>query len=179
MLMKLARNALAQGQANQYQQVCHKLLTTAWSSPTRQRMRELVWTCALAPNSLTNPQQLVDLASDARGRNRTKGIYERPLAAALYRAGRFDEVIDRLLAALKVPEDDGRWAEFALLSMAYSQTGHPAEAADYFDKAAQASTVARSPVQTSNNSPRHTAVERQALLDEARRLLKTNPAAIE
>jgi tetratricopeptide (TPR) repeat protein/tRNA A-37 threonylcarbamoyl transferase component Bud32 len=175
MMMNLARLALAHGATDKYQQVCHKMMTTGWSKPTRERMRELVWTCALAPNPLTNPQQLVGLAEDARGRNRTAASYQRPLAAALYRAGRFEEAIELLRQAPQLLQDGDVWADHALLSMAYAQAGRTTEAADQLDKASQASSVA-APSEQTPASVRRAKIERAALLEEASQLLQSRPA---
>src|SRR5262249_11805126 len=59
------------------------------------------------------------------------------LGAALYRAGRFEEAIQRLNTSITAQNDDGVFGDWLFLAMAHHRLGHAAEARNWLDKTIQ------------------------------------------
>jgi tetratricopeptide (TPR) repeat protein len=96
----------------------------------------VAWSCALGPGATPDPGLLVRLAEiGVRG----LGEYNRPrclnnLAAALYRAGRYDEAIRRLEEAAQARGGASVPQDWAFLAMAHHRLGHRDEARRWLDR---------------------------------------------
>jgi tetratricopeptide (TPR) repeat protein len=93
----------------------------------------LAWTCSLAPGGTADPKQVVLLASTAsNGRASYSG--QRAEGAALYRAGKFQEAIERFTAALKLRKGPAPTV-WLFLAMAHQRLKQPEEAKEWLEKA--------------------------------------------
>jgi hypothetical protein len=63
----------------------------------------VAWTCSLAPGALADHEPVVLLASTASN-GRQNYLCQRAEGAALYRAGKFQEAIDRFTHAMQLRE---------------------------------------------------------------------------
>jgi serine/threonine protein kinase/Flp pilus assembly protein TadD len=89
--------------------------------------------CALAPDGVSNPTKLVQLAERAV-QAKPEPHYLHTLGLAHYRAGEFDKAIEQLQKS-----NEGTWkakvANWLVLAMAHQRLGHTDEARSWFDRA--------------------------------------------
>jgi tetratricopeptide (TPR) repeat protein len=100
----------------------------------------VAWTCVLAPEAVTDPARVVQVAEKAVAKDPNKRVYLNTLGAALYRAGRFDEAAKRLseASAAKLDADYTPVYLWLFLAMTHHRLGHGDEARRWLDKAVQA-----------------------------------------
>ena len=98
------------------------------------------WICTLTPNSGADPAQLVDLSEKSLAKSSRDHWHVTQLGAALYRAGRFGEAVERLTEATELssyPYRTNMLCTWFFLSMARHRLGHADEARRWLDKAVQ------------------------------------------
>jgi WD40 repeat protein/tetratricopeptide (TPR) repeat protein len=136
-----------------YRKICRRLLELSGPSPVPDTALWAGWTCALLPDAGVAPARLVQLAERAAAalpRNRDSLLAR---GAALYRAGRWEEALGPLEAALTAPQGarrppprSVRWNpeafdrtgyELLFLAMAHHRLGHADEARQWLDRAAR------------------------------------------
>jgi WD40 repeat protein/tetratricopeptide (TPR) repeat protein len=132
-----ARLCLAAGDEAVYRRVCADLLQRFGMGASIANARETVWTSALRPDAVPDPSQLVRIAVRVVAQEPKGAIYLRSLGAALYRAGRFEEAIQQLNAAIAAQNGDGLFEDWLFLAMAHHRLGHAAEARQWLDKTIQ------------------------------------------
>jgi hypothetical protein len=93
--------------------------------------------CTLGPDALPDFGPLVKLAEKPfagalPGPNRA--FFLRPLGAALYRAGRYDECIAKIQESIQLRGGESRAFDHAFLAMAYARKGNLAEARGWLAK---------------------------------------------
>jgi Flp pilus assembly protein TadD len=158
----LALARLARGDAEGYRTACAGLLQRFGASTDFQTANLVAWSCALAPDAVPDLGRPVGLAEGAvancpkdpglvftgvgyfAGRFGGAGVAAsrsrayaglNTLGAALYRAGRLEEAVQRLSEAVRAAGGDGTYADWLLLAMAHQRLGHGAEARRWLDKA--------------------------------------------
>jgi lipopolysaccharide biosynthesis regulator YciM len=90
--------------------------------------------CTLRPNAVPDPSLLVCIEERAVA-NR---LLARVRGHVLYRAGRFEEAVQRLNEQLAATTDGtGSFREWLFLAMAHHHLGHAAEARQWLDKTIQ------------------------------------------
>lgn len=102
----------------------------------------LAWTCVLGPDAGVAPDEIVRLAergvAGARAEQPDKvPSYLNTLGAALFRAGRYDEAIQRLNDAIDAHGDDGTPSDWLFLAMAHHRQGHITDAREWLDVAVE------------------------------------------
>ena len=133
---------LAQGQADQYRKDCAEMLQRFGESTKPDDANWVAWTCALAPDAIKDWPKTVALAEKAAKNDPKSASYLNTLGAVLYRAGRFDESLQRLTEAdrvVKAPSEtlpSSPAYTWFFLAMAHHRLGHGEEAKKWFDKAA-------------------------------------------
>jgi tetratricopeptide (TPR) repeat protein len=100
------------------------------------RANDLAWACSLGPDGAADPQTPVRLAELAVRNLRSRSGNDHPdipnylntLAAALYRAGRYEEAIRRLEQAVQARRGARESDDWAQLAMAHHRLGHHQQA---------------------------------------------------
>jgi tetratricopeptide (TPR) repeat protein len=113
-----------------------ELLNRFGSTGSSGTANDAAWACTLGPGATSDPGVPVRMAEFAVRdcAESLKGLFLNTLGAALYRAGRFDEAIQRLQEGIErrggasVPED------WLFLAMAHHRLGHQPEARRWLDK---------------------------------------------
>ncbi len=123
-----------------YRQVCEDLVKRFGKSNQVDHTHWLVWTCALAPDAVTDWQPVLELAEQAVATTPKGYRYLNALGAALYRAGRLEEAAQRLReanAAYK-PEDEKSGTityNGFFLALVHHRLGKTSEAQPWLEKA--------------------------------------------
>jgi Flp pilus assembly protein TadD len=133
---------LAQGDKEGYHRVCADLLQRFGESASFRNPASAAWSCALCPDAVPDPSQLVLIAEKSVAAGAGDGTalangLRMTLGAALYRAGRFDEAIQQLNASIAARNGDGVFQDWLFLAMARHRLGHVAEARQWLDKTIQ------------------------------------------
>ncbi len=96
----------------------------------------LAWYCVLAPNAVDDPDAPVRFAELAVKRfpAEQKHLALNTLGEALYRAGRFQDAIRRLVEGIKGRKGTEEPADWTFLAMAHHRLGHREETRRWLDK---------------------------------------------
>jgi WD40 repeat protein len=95
------------------------------------------WLYCLAPDAVADfkgPVSLAQAAVDQAPDEQQRAFNLNTLGAILYRAGRYQEAVDRLNQRLAAIPDEGVPQDWAFLAMAHHRLGHPTEARRWLDK---------------------------------------------
>jgi WD40 repeat protein/serine/threonine protein kinase/tetratricopeptide (TPR) repeat protein len=127
-----------------YRRICATNVERFGPGEDANALHWVAWTCALAPDALSDLRAVVPLAERALGNDAKADSPRLTLGAILYRAGQYEEAIERLT------ELDAEWKSsgtmpsltspaycWFFLAMAHHELGCPAEARQWFDKALQ------------------------------------------
>jgi WD40 repeat protein/serine/threonine protein kinase/tetratricopeptide (TPR) repeat protein len=128
---------LAAGNSAAYRAACADLLERFGPAADPETAREVVWTASLAPRAVTDASRLVEVATRAQKSRPRNPRYLLTLGAALLRAGKPAEAIEKLEAALPNSGDHATHA-LLLLTLACQQSGKGEEARRWFDQTAEA-----------------------------------------
>ncbi len=140
MLIGWERHALALLRSSDlagYRRLCKELIAQADTIADPGSANSAAWLLVLAPAAVDDYAPVVRLASVAL--QEVPGIKTRrpgtlnTLGAALYRAGRYREAIDRLNEAVTM-KGDSTVSDRVFLALAHHQLGHTSEAKNWFDK---------------------------------------------
>jgi tetratricopeptide (TPR) repeat protein len=139
------------GRTADYRAICRLLVKRAELSVDIAFIAHVVWTCALAQEPPVATGRLVDLSRHAKHSLilliRNNYAFARAYAAALYRAGRFEEAVKVLDEALAQPQNANqpRPAAWLFLAMAHHQCQREKQAKQWFQKARTWMDLARQP----------------------------------
>jgi tetratricopeptide (TPR) repeat protein len=139
--IRVADVRLAMADHTAYRQACADLLAHVgpeeWDASS---MNRAAWTCVLAPDAVANREVVVRLAEQALGgahSDSDRHNYLQKLAAATYRAGRFEEAVKHLDASVTAHGKGGNPLDWLLLALAHQRLGHADLARTWLDKAAR------------------------------------------
>jgi tetratricopeptide (TPR) repeat protein len=138
----LALAHLAQDDLGAYRRTCAGMLRQFATIKQADGASLAAWTCALAPDAVADPSQIVALAERAVRSDPRSPIYRTSLGAALYRAGRPRAALERLSEAHRTPAASyaqrGSSSAYAalFLAMAHHRLGSAREARTSFVAAA-------------------------------------------
>jgi tetratricopeptide (TPR) repeat protein len=160
-----------------YRSVCASMLEQFGRTDDAASAHWVAWTCALAPDAVTDWNQPVKLARFAlqqKGTESDRHARTTALGALLCRAGRFADAIEALQeangvwekAAVKPPMSSPVYTWF-FLAMAHHRLGHAEEARNWLDKAnqfieKQAKDPVNEPSQPWNRRMTHRLLRREA-----------------
>ncbi len=129
-----------------YRTACGQMLEQSSVSKEHPRVGWVTWwTFALAPDAVTDFSQVIP-AAELLLRNAPQAFSQlRLLGAILYRAGRFEEALERLTEANNMIEEPDTESTLTpsyiciwyFLAMAHHKLGHDAEAEKWLDKATE------------------------------------------
>ncbi len=175
---RLATVRLKQGRIEEYRQRCAQLLELFGEDFGSLA----AWACSLRAGSVPDPAIPVNLAGRALADQPGRYYIINTLGAALYRAGRYDEALEKLkdscaaylqaasLAqarseadAALMPIQDGRPVDWLFLAMAHQKLGHRPQAEEWLKKAQTA--IAKKNVTDPRRTWHH--LELELLLAEA------------
>jgi serine/threonine protein kinase/tetratricopeptide (TPR) repeat protein len=136
----LALLRLHRGNRDGYRKACTDMLKRFGRTANADASYWTVWTCALAPDAVTDRQTVVQMAENAVAANPKNCDLLQHLGAVLYRAGRFEDAARRLTeaeAAFPGTKNARSSIIYNWLFQAMTQyrLGHAAEARRYLDKA--------------------------------------------
>jgi WD40 repeat protein/serine/threonine protein kinase/Flp pilus assembly protein TadD len=125
-----------------YRRVCADMLGQFGLEGNAESARWTVWTCVLAADVVANWKLPLQLAEQAAADNPTSYQALNYHAAVLFRAGQYEEALQRLseAEAFWQPEDEKLYAReynWLLLAMVHHRLGHPKDAREWLAKAAQ------------------------------------------
>jgi eukaryotic-like serine/threonine-protein kinase len=127
---------LEHGDLPGYRRAAVDLLTRFGKVKTPNGANNVAWFCVLAADALPDlnaPVRLAEAALAAFGPE-DKRVALNTLGAALYRAGRIDEAIQRLEESVRAQEGVGVPQDWAFLVMAYGKKGNGEAARRWLDK---------------------------------------------
>jgi tetratricopeptide (TPR) repeat protein len=166
------------GNPADYRRSCVELLARVGDTPDPKRASDVAYICALAPDAVPDPGRVVALAIRALRRLPADDVDAlNTLGAALYRAGKYPEAIERLKESVRLSKSgEGSEADWIFLAMAYHRLGRATEAREWLDKAVRAAAGAsESAGDAARPDPPHgcwqDVIHRAILLGEARALI--------
>ncbi|MBI3407933.1 MAG: protein kinase [Planctomycetes bacterium] len=123
------------GDSNGYRRVCADMLDRFGSAKHAASAQLTVWTCVLAPLTQSDGVRLAPIAERALvdgPKNHSRLLL---LGAALYRAGRFQDAVNKLSESIKVaPKEEAVW-DWLFLAMAHQALGQADLAKNHLDLA--------------------------------------------
>ena len=134
---------LGGGLVDSYRHSCRKMLGRFVDTEKPADGMWVAWTCALAPESVDDYEAVLRLAERAVESNADSEFYLKTLGAVLYRAGRFEEAIERLTEAddlIKDPQVSSASSPaytWYFLAMAHSKLGQDEESGKWFGMATE------------------------------------------
>jgi hypothetical protein len=132
--------SLASKDETAYEGTCRRLLERSPDSDNWRHMLHTVYACTLAPDSIPDPEKVVELAKRVTAREMTNDTAG-ALGAALFRAGRLDAAIVQLnVARLYYPEGKrqllgGTYQDHLFLALSYGACGLKKQASLLLEKA--------------------------------------------
>jgi serine/threonine protein kinase/tetratricopeptide (TPR) repeat protein len=151
--------------------VCAAMLARLEATKDPSTAERIVYTCVTAPDAVPGAGRLVPLAEVAA---RAWDHNKRLISAVLYRAGRFEEAVQRS-RELRMGATYDPW-ESCFLAMAYFRLGRHEEAGRRLDGVlAWQEGQRRLPKNSPSAIPWYTAIEMNQLIAEAEQLIGTSP----
>jgi WD40 repeat protein/tetratricopeptide (TPR) repeat protein len=126
---------LAAGDLVGYHRNCDSLILHLADKEKPAVARQVVWTCALKPKTVSDYSRLVELAEDGVDTYPKDPIYHLTLGAVLCRAGQSETAVQRLQHAAEANGGRGTPREWLFLAIAYHHVGHAADARKWLEKA--------------------------------------------
>lgn len=128
---------LAGGDEANYRRGCERLMKRFGDSKDAAIFRNVVWTCALAAESVSDWKPLLRHAEKDVKANPQSPDARRQLAMLLYRAGQHDAARKRLQEALEAPRSQAAALDDLLMALIEQRLEHADEAKKWLDKADQ------------------------------------------
>jgi tetratricopeptide (TPR) repeat protein len=172
---------LVMSDAEGYRKRCANMLEHFSQSEIPDIQRWVAWTCVLGPDAIEDLTQSVKLAEWALESDPENDHYRNTLGAILYRAGRFEEAVEKLTKLANAREETGQYPQqtspayaWYFLAMAQHQLGNIDESLKYYNKA-----VKRAEQELAGNPPWNRKITLQLLEAEAESLLSITRKAHE
>jgi tetratricopeptide (TPR) repeat protein len=141
---KIALLQLYKGDIEGYRKRCAQMLDHFSQTKNAVTAHWVAWTCVLAPNAVEDLGQAVKLAEQALESDPENEQHLRTLGVILYRAGRFDEALEKLSQVAVRWEETGQLPTrtspaytWYFLAMAHHRLGHAEEARTWLGKAVE------------------------------------------
>jgi tetratricopeptide (TPR) repeat protein len=125
---------VAAGDIAGHRRACADLLQRSGQTDDPQLANDVAWVCVRVAGAVSDPVPPLKLAEKAVAAEPKDYHYLNTLGAALYRAARFQESIEKLEQAMKIADGQGA-AETLFLAMAHQRLGHADEAKQWLTKA--------------------------------------------
>jgi tetratricopeptide (TPR) repeat protein len=125
---RFAELALVSGGPAGYRSACERTIKQFGATKLAYTANGTAWACAVAPDALPDMTPAVELARLAVKAVPTDASARRTLGAVLYRAGKHDEALTELTAAIKMNAKGGTWGDHLFLAMAQHKLGKTDEA---------------------------------------------------
>jgi tetratricopeptide (TPR) repeat protein len=164
---------LRRGDQLRYHGICQERLKAAGPSPTVDDGNSIAWICALGPggtDDFTLPVHLAETAAANAAPGARHNILN-TVGAVLFRAGLYQQAIDRLDEGMKANGGQGTVQDWIFLAMANHRLGRAAEGKACLDKARAGQPQATDPNQFWLNQ------EEDVQLREAEALLGDSPGS--
>jgi tetratricopeptide (TPR) repeat protein len=136
--VRLAKVRLAMGTHAAYRKACAELLAHLGPSTRSGRASDVAWTCVLGPVAGADREAVVRLAEQALAgaeNDSDRDFSSHTLAAAIFRAGRFEEAVKHLDAGITAHGKGADPKDWLFLAMAHQRLGHADLAQNWLDKA--------------------------------------------
>ena len=139
----LAAAQLSLGNMDGYRKSCAYLLEHFDQGELWQDANTVAWFCLLSPDSGVDFARVVQVAEQAltrRDRNSPPTFRHdvlNTLGVALYRAGRYQEAIERLGKSMQAHPKGGDPDDWLFLAMAHWKIGHANDARQWYDRAVE------------------------------------------
>ncbi len=144
----LACARLATARVEEYRRDCGEMLQRFAETNDAANARWTAWTCVLTPDSVVDWQKPIALAERAAKSDSKAFHFVNTLGSVLYRAGRFEEAIQRLGEADRLAQDGtgkpppSPTYTWYFLAMTHHRLGHHEEAKKWLDKAVESTEKA-------------------------------------
>jgi WD40 repeat protein/serine/threonine protein kinase/tetratricopeptide (TPR) repeat protein len=127
---------LNQGDRAGLRQACTELLARYGSVTNLSTANMVAWSCALGPEAVADREAPIGLAELAvnRAQAASRPAFLNTLGAALYRAGRFQEAINRLEEGIRKRGGESLPEDWSFLALAHHGLGHHTEARAWLDR---------------------------------------------
>jgi WD40 repeat protein len=160
---------LRRGDRPGYARACASMLQRFGKTSHGPTAIFVAWTCALAPDALTDLSPAVALARGVVTANPKIAAVRNTFGAVLYRAGKHQDAVTQLNEAVKLDPAGDHSFGFLFLAMAHHRLGQAGEAKKWLDEAVKANDR-RPPAGW------HVRLTWQLLRREAEQVLKEKPA---
>jgi WD40 repeat protein/tetratricopeptide (TPR) repeat protein len=130
----LAQARLQRGDAPGYRESCAAALQQLRPADDPDLAARLAWVLSLGPGGAPDPEQVVRLAWPGPRQDATNFVFARSTGAALYRAGKHKEAVERLTCALKLRQQPSP-SVWLFLAMAHQRLEQPEPARQWLNKA--------------------------------------------
>jgi WD40 repeat protein/tetratricopeptide (TPR) repeat protein len=134
-LVNLAEAYLGRGDLPAHRRACVSLYERLGHTDLPQNWNSLSWVCSLAVNDGIEPGRLVRLMDKAVAAEPNKYPFLNTRGAVLYRAGRYQDAIDQLNAAVQAHAKGGSFEDWVFLAMAEFRLGHAERAQEDLERA--------------------------------------------
>jgi WD40 repeat protein/serine/threonine protein kinase/tetratricopeptide (TPR) repeat protein len=127
--------SLQRGDRQAYRDICAKLVLEEVTSIGAAN--SVAWACAMGPEGLGDYQRPIELAERAVSKvpqESRHGVLN-TLGAILYRAGRYQDAVQRLQEGIQISKSDGSVHDWYFLAMAYHRLGDADLARKYLTQA--------------------------------------------
>src|SRR5262249_46864118 len=115
---------LRKGDADGHRKACLAMLERFGQTQNPMVANSVAWACALVPDTVADAARLVTLAEKAAAARPKDHATINTLGAALYRAERFDDAVQRLDEACRLHAEGGSVWDWLFLAMAEHRLGH-------------------------------------------------------
>ena len=119
-----------------YRKACARLLERAERVDDERLFNDIAWMFVIGPDAvadygpiLQKARTAVESSPDESGSNNTLGV-------ALYRAGKYDQAVERLNLAVAKRGGEDTASDWIFLALAHHRLGHAEEAGKWLQKAA-------------------------------------------
>ena len=180
---ELALLSLSTGQHSGYRNACRRMIAVNSETTDAIQANFIAWTVALAPEAVEEYETALVLANRALEAAADNPQYTNSLGAVLYRAGRYDEALQKLAALAEQLQEPDAQANSSpaycwyFLAMTHLAVGNTDQAHSWLDKANEWTE----PILTNVEAPPpwNRKLTLELLRDEATSLINPNPTGDE